>query len=86
MSAVKWGELFSTCFNGAVISIFSVTSNLWQPQINLTLPKARGWDDKSLRPDKNRNRLVPHKVKRRRPLKIVNLAESFLRDNAPGVS
>jgi len=47
---------------------------------------AEGWDDKSLRPDKNRNRLVPHKVKRRRPLKIVNLAESFLRDNAPGVS
>lgn len=45
-----------------------------------------GWDDKSLRPDKNRNRLVPHKVKRRRPLKIVNLAESFLRDNALGVS
>lgn len=43
-------------------------------------------DDKTLRPDKNRNRLVPHKVKRRRPLKIVNLAESFLRDNAPGVS
>lgn len=46
----------------------------------------RGVDDKSLRPDKNRNRSVPRKVKRRRPLKIVNLAESFLGDNAPGVS
>lgn len=45
-----------------------------------------GQDDKSLRPDKNRDRSVQHKVKRRRPLKIVNLAESFLRDNAPGVS
>lgn len=59
--------------------------------VTCTTAAAQGWNDKSLRPDKNRNRSVPHKVerkrrRRRKPLKIVNLAESFLRDNAPGVS